>query len=128
MKPDQRPATVAGAAQDNYFDEESEDNDSDEEGDIDEDMMDIDWYEICLFSVCCAKLFASQNKVVLNPTILFLLPLEGVVVAESNANVAWFIFSDLSSDAWTFSGLYSKRYITYGQNSQLQEFQQNNRA
>ena len=42
VKPDQRPATVAGAAQDNYFDEESEDNDSDEEGDIDEDMMDID--------------------------------------------------------------------------------------
>ena len=35
-------ATVAGAAQDNYSDEESEDNDSDEEGDIDEDMMDID--------------------------------------------------------------------------------------
>ena len=32
----------SGAAQDNYFDEESEDNDSDEEGDIDEDMMDID--------------------------------------------------------------------------------------
>ena len=28
--------------QDNYFDEESEDNDSGEEGDIDEDMMDID--------------------------------------------------------------------------------------
>ena len=42
VKPDQRPATVAGAAQDNYSDEESEDNDSDEEGDIDEDMMDID--------------------------------------------------------------------------------------
>ena len=42
VEPDQRPATVAGAAQDNYFDEESEDNDSDEEGDIDEDMMDID--------------------------------------------------------------------------------------
>ena len=42
VKPNQRPATVAGAAQDNYFDEESEDNDSDEEGDIDEDMMDID--------------------------------------------------------------------------------------
>ena len=41
VKPDQRPATVAGAAQDNYSDEESEDN-SDEEGDIDEDMMDID--------------------------------------------------------------------------------------
>ena len=40
VEPDQRPATVAGAAQDNYFDEESEDNDSDEEGDIDEDMMD----------------------------------------------------------------------------------------
>ena len=36
------PATVAGAAQDNYSDKESEDNDSDEEGDIDEDMMDID--------------------------------------------------------------------------------------
>ena len=42
VKPDQRPATVAGAAQDNYSDEESEDNDSGEEGDIDEDMMDID--------------------------------------------------------------------------------------
>ena len=42
VEPDQRPATVAGAAQDNYSDEESEDNDSDEEGDIDEDMMDID--------------------------------------------------------------------------------------
>ena len=42
VKPDQRPATVTGAAQDNYSDEESEDNDSDEEGDIDEDMMDID--------------------------------------------------------------------------------------
>ena len=41
-------------------------------------------------------------------------------------NVAWFIFSDLSSDAWTFSCLYSKRYIIYGQNSQSQEFQQNN--
>ena len=40
VKPDQRPATVAGAAQDNHFDEESEDNYSDEEGDIDEDMMD----------------------------------------------------------------------------------------
>ena len=39
---DQRPATVAGAAQDNYSDEESEDNDSDEEWDIDEDMMDIE--------------------------------------------------------------------------------------
>ena len=37
-----KPATVAGAAQDNYSDEESEDNDSGEEGDIDEDMMDID--------------------------------------------------------------------------------------
>ena len=41
-------------------------------------------------------------------------------------NVASFIFSDLSSDAWTFSCLYSKRYIIYGQNSQSQEFQQNN--
>ena len=38
----------------------------------------------------------------------------------------WFIFSDLPSDAWTFSCLYSKRYIIYGQNSQSQEFQQNN--
>ena len=34
--------SVTGAAQDNYFDEESEDNYSDEEGDIDEDMMGID--------------------------------------------------------------------------------------
>ena len=42
VKPDQRPATVAGAAEDNYDEQESEDNDSDEEGDIDEDMMDID--------------------------------------------------------------------------------------
>ena len=41
-------------------------------------------------------------------------------------NVASFIFSDLSSDAWTFSCLYSKRYIIYGQNSHSQEFQQNN--
>ena len=39
-------------------------------------------------------------------------------------NVAWFIFSDLSSDAWAFSCVYTKRYIIYGQNSQ--EFQQNN--
>ena len=43
VKPDQRPATVAGAAENFYVDEESEDNDSEEEGDIDEDMMDIDW-------------------------------------------------------------------------------------
>ena len=42
VKPDQRPATVAGAAENIYVDGESEDNDSDEEGDIDEDMMDID--------------------------------------------------------------------------------------
>ena len=41
-------------------------------------------------------------------------------------NVAWFIFSDLSSDAWAFSCVYTKRYIIYGQNSQSQEFQQNN--
>ena len=41
-------------------------------------------------------------------------------------NVAWFIFIDLSSDAWTFSCLYCKRYIIYGQNSQSQDFQQNN--
>ena len=41
-------------------------------------------------------------------------------------NVAWFIFIDLSSDAWTFSCLYCKRYIIYGQNSHSQEFQQNN--
>ena len=41
-------------------------------------------------------------------------------------NVAWFIFSDLSSDARTFSCLYFKRYIIYGQNSQSQVFQQNN--
>ena len=53
-----RPATVAGAAQDNYFDEESEDNDSDEEGDINEVMMDIDWYEICMkfaFFLCVLR-------------------------------------------------------------------------
>ena len=42
MKPDQRPATVAGDTETNYVEEESEDNDSGEEGDIDEDMMDID--------------------------------------------------------------------------------------
>ena len=41
-------------------------------------------------------------------------------------NVAWFIFSDLSSDARTSSCLYFKRYIIYGQNSQSQVFQQNN--
>ena len=41
-------------------------------------------------------------------------------------NVAWLIFSDLSSDAWAFSCVYSKRYIIYGQNSQSQVFQQNN--
>ena len=41
-------------------------------------------------------------------------------------NVAWFIFSDLSSDAWAFSCVYTKRYIIYGQNWQSQEFQQNN--
>ena len=41
-------------------------------------------------------------------------------------NVASFIFSDLSSDAWAFSCVYTKRYIIYGQNSQSQEFQQNN--
>ena len=41
-------------------------------------------------------------------------------------NVAWFIFSDLSFDAWAFSCVYTKRYIIYGQNSQSQEFQQNN--
>ena len=40
-------------------------------------------------------------------------------------NVAWFIFSDLSSDARTSSCLYFKRYIIYGQNSQSQVFQQN---
>ena len=42
VKPDQRPATVAGSAENIYVDGYSEDNDSDEEGDIDEDMMDID--------------------------------------------------------------------------------------
>ena len=41
-------------------------------------------------------------------------------------NVAWFIFSDLSSDAWAFSCVYTKRYIIYGQSWQSQEFQQNN--
>ena len=41
-------------------------------------------------------------------------------------NVASFIFSDLSSDAWAFSCVYTKRYIIYGQNWQSQEFQQNN--
>ena len=41
-------------------------------------------------------------------------------------NVAWFIFSDLSSDARTSSCLYFKRYIIYGQNSQSQVFQQIN--
>ena len=41
-------------------------------------------------------------------------------------NVAWFIFSDLSSDAWAFSCVYTKRYIIYGQNSQSEEFQQSN--
>ena len=41
VKPDQRPATVAGNTETNV-EEESEDNDSGEEGDIDEDLMDID--------------------------------------------------------------------------------------
>ena len=41
-------------------------------------------------------------------------------------NVASFSFSDLSSDALTFSCLYCNRYIIYGQNSQSQDFQQNN--
>ena len=38
----QRPATVGGAAENIYVDEESEENVSEEEGDIDEDVMDID--------------------------------------------------------------------------------------
>ena len=42
VKPDQRPATVAGDTETNYVEEESEDNDSGEEEGIDEDMMDID--------------------------------------------------------------------------------------
>ena len=42
VKPDQRPATVAGGTETNYVEEESEDNDSGEEEGIDEDMMDID--------------------------------------------------------------------------------------
>ena len=42
VKPDQRPATVGGAADNINVDEESEENVSEEEGDIDEDGMDID--------------------------------------------------------------------------------------
>ena len=54
--------SVAGAAQDNYFDEESEDNESDEEGDIDEDMVDIDRCEICIFLCVVRNLLHRKIK------------------------------------------------------------------
>jgi hypothetical protein len=40
VKPDQRPATVAGDGENNYDDEEGEESEG--EGYIDENMMDID--------------------------------------------------------------------------------------
>ena len=43
---------MAGAAEDNYFEQESEDNDSEEEGDVDEDTMDINWGDWRKFVFC----------------------------------------------------------------------------
>ena len=107
------------------FDEESEDNDSDEEGDIYEDMMDNDWYEICIFSVCCAKLFASQNKVLLNLTIYFFATRGrcGCRIQRKCCMVhfLWFVIWCVNLFMFIL-----QRYIIYGQNSQSQDFQQNN--
>ena len=62
VKPDQRPATVAGDGENNYDDEEGEESEG--EWYIDEDIMDIDLNDGCNSCMLCnIKFYCRHFKI-----------------------------------------------------------------